>query len=41
MGGRRATYRNCKMMAINALVGQMCEEERVGVIVFWEYFLGK
>ena len=30
MGGRGATYRNCKRMAINALVEQMCEEEGVG-----------
>ena len=29
MGGRGATYRNCKRMAINALVKQMCEEEGV------------
>ena len=27
MGGRGATYRNCKRMAINALVEQMCQEE--------------
>ena len=27
MGGSGTTYRNCKRMAINALVEQMCEEE--------------
>ncbi|RUQ96635.1 hypothetical protein, partial [Labedella endophytica] len=30
MGGRGQTYRNCKRMAINAQVEQMCEEEMVG-----------
>ena len=29
MGGRGATYRNCKKMAINALVEQMYEEEEL------------
>ena len=27
--GRGATYKNCKRMAINALVEQMCEDEGV------------
>ena len=27
MRGRGATYSNCKRVAINALVEQMCEEE--------------
>ena len=38
MRGRGATFRNCKRMAINALVGQMCEEEGVGFVgIFcWE-----
>ena len=38
MRGRGATYRNCKNMAINALVEQMCEEEGVGFvgILCWE-----
>ena len=41
MGGRGATYRNCKRMAINALVEQICEEEGVGFVYLWEYFVGK
>ena len=41
MGGRGATYRNCKRMAINALVEQMCEEEEVGFLDLREYFVGK
>ena len=41
MRGRGATYRNCKNMAINALVGQMCGEEGVGFVVLWGYFVGK
>ena len=38
IGGRGATYRNCKRMAINALVEQMCEEEGVGFVgaLCWE-----
>ena len=39
--GRGATYRNCKRMAINALVKQMCEEEGVGFLGLWGYFVGK
>ncbi len=41
MGGRGATYRNCKRMAINALVEQMCEEEWVGFSDVWGYFVGR
>ena len=41
MRGRGATYRNCKMMAINALVEQICEEEGVGFVDLWGYFVGK
>ena len=41
MGGRGARYRNCKRMAINALVEQMCEEEGVGFIDLWGYFVGR
>ncbi len=40
MGGRGATYRNCKRMAINVLVEQMCDEEGVGVTDLWGYFVG-
>ena len=40
MGGRGATYRNCKRMAINALVEQMCEKG-VGLVDLWGYFVGK
>ena len=29
MRGRGATFRNCKRMAINALVEQMCEEKEL------------
>ena len=38
IGGRGATYGNCKRMAINALVEQMCEEEGVGFVgaLCWE-----
>ena len=38
MRGRGATYR---MLAINALVEQMCEEEGVGFVDLWGYFVGK
>ena len=41
MRGRGATYRNCKNMAINALVEQMCEEEGLGFVDLWGYFVGK
>ena len=41
MGGRGATSRNCKRKAINALVEHMCEEEGVGFIDLWAYFVGK
>ena len=41
VGGRGATYRNCKRMAINALVEQMCEGEGVGFVDLWGYFVGK
>ena len=39
MRGRGATYRNCKRMAIIALVEQMCEG--VGFLDLWGYFVGK
>ena len=32
MRGRGAKYRNCKNVAINALLEQMCEEEGVGFV---------
>ena len=41
MGGRGVAYRNCKRMAINVLVEQMCEEEGVGFVDLWGYFVGK
>ena len=41
MRGRGVTYRNCKRMAINALLEQMCEEEGVGFVDLWGYFVGK
>ena len=40
MGGRGATYRNYKRMAINAVVEQMCEEG-VGFLDLWGYIVGK
>ena len=41
MRGRGAPYGNCKRMAINALLEQMCEEEGVGFVDLWGYFVGK
>ena len=41
MGGMGVAYRNCKRMAINVLVEQMCEEEGVGFVDLWGYFVGK
>jgi len=41
MGGRGVAYKNCKRMVINALVEQMCEEEGVGFVDLWGYFVGK
>ena len=41
MGGRGATYRNCKRMAINALVEPMCEEEGIVFIALWGDFVWK
>ena len=41
MRGRGTTFRNCKRMAINALLEQMCEEEGVGFVGLWGYFVGK
>ena len=40
MRGRGATYRNSKRIAINALEEQMCEEEAVGFVYLWGYFVG-
>ena len=40
MRGRGTTFRNCKRMAINALLEQMCEEG-VGFVDLWGYFVGK
>ena len=36
-----ATHRNCKRMAINALVEQMYEKEGVGFVDLWGYFVWK
>ena len=41
MGGRGATYRKCKRVAMNALEEQMCEEAGVGFVDLWGYFVGK
>ena len=41
MRGRGVMYRNCKRMAINALLEQMCEEEGVGFVDLCGYFVGK
>ena len=41
MGGRQRRYINCKRMAINALVKQMCEKEKVEFIDLWGCYIGK
>ena len=41
MRGRGVMYSNCKRMIINALLEQMCEEEGVGFVDLWGYFVGK
>ena len=41
MRGRGVMYSNCKRMAINALLEQVCEEEGVGFVDLWGYFVGK
>ena len=41
MRGRGTTFRKCKRMAINGLLEQMCEEEGVGFVDLWGYFVGK
>ena len=41
MRGRGVTFRNCKRMANNALLEQMYEEEGVGFVDLWGYFVGK
>ena len=41
MRGRGTTFRNCKRMAIKALLEHMCEEEGVGFVDLWGYFVGK
>ena len=41
MRGRGTTFRNCKRMAINGLLEQMCEEEGVGFVDLWGYFVIK
>ena len=41
MRGRGTTFRNCKRMAINVLLEQMCEEEGFGFVDLWGYFVGK
>jgi len=40
MRSKGATYRNCKRMAIDALIEQICEEGVVFVDL-WGYFIGK
>ena len=41
MGCRGQGYRNCRRMAINTLVQQLCREEEVGVVVLWGCFVGR
>ena len=41
MGGRQRRYRNCKKMAIDALVKQMCEKEKVKFVDLWGSYIGK
>ena len=40
-GGRQQRYRNCKRMAINALVEQMSEKENVEFMDLWGGYIGK
>ena len=39
--GKGTTFRNCKRMAVNGQLEQMCEEEGVGFVDLWGYFVGK
>ena len=41
MRGRGVMYSNCMRMANNALLEQMCEEEGVGFVDLWGYFVGR
>ena len=41
MGSRGQGYRNCRRMAINTLVQQLCREEEVGFVDLWKCFVGR
>ena len=41
MGRMGATYITCKRMAINGLVEKIYDEEGIGFIYVWGYFVGK
>ena len=41
MGSRGQGYRNCRTMAINTLVQQLCREEEVGIVDLWGCFVGR
>ena len=40
MGSRGQGYRNCRRMAINMSVQQLCREEEVGFVDLWGCFVG-
>ena len=40
-GSRRQGYRNCRRMAINMLVQQLCREEEVSFVDLWRWFVGR
>ena len=41
MGSRGQGYRNCRRMAINMLVKQLCRKEEVGFVDMWGCFVGR
>ena len=41
MGSRGLGYRNCRRMAINTIVQQLCREEEVGFVKLSGYFVGR
>ena len=41
IGRRGHRYRNCRGMAINMLVENLCREEEVGLVDLWGSFVGR
>ena len=41
MGGRGEEYRNCRRMAINPHIQNLCTEEGVGFVDMWLNFVGR